>query len=365
MARPRALFVSKPIAPPWNDSNKNLVRDLARATTRVEPVVMTPRGVDFDGAAQVALYQDLGTYAPSKWANLRVLEHLVAGPRYALWHFFFAPNPPTLHAGRAAAWLRKTPTVHTLASAPDRLEAVAPSLFANQVVVLSEHTRRRLARVGVESTVIAPCLGPVSVDPEAVAAARRRYDLPARFALYAGDLEHSNGAETFVKAAALAPSVGWVIAARPKTARAHEALAALKALAEHTGAKVTFLGALDDILAVVKAASVNTLVVDTLNAKMDYPLVLLEAMALGVPVMVGAGTAAEDLVAGGAEALAPGDAEALAARVLARVDTPSDDYAEGARAWLAATCSPAAVAAAYARVYEAALAGSPRPRGLW
>ena len=28
---PSVLYVSKPVAPPWNDSSKNLVRDLALA----------------------------------------------------------------------------------------------------------------------------------------------------------------------------------------------------------------------------------------------------------------------------------------------------------------------------------------------
>ncbi len=48
---PEVLFVSKPVAPPWNDSNKNLVRDLARGMTRYRPHVMVPRGADDVDAA--------------------------------------------------------------------------------------------------------------------------------------------------------------------------------------------------------------------------------------------------------------------------------------------------------------------------
>ena len=38
------LFVSKPVAPPWNDSSKNLVRDLAGALRSVHGVTLSRRG---------------------------------------------------------------------------------------------------------------------------------------------------------------------------------------------------------------------------------------------------------------------------------------------------------------------------------
>lgn len=355
---PSVLLVSKPIAPPWNDSNKNLVRDLARAFARYTPRVMVPRGAPLPGVDSVGLYAGGGAYAPSRAANARVLAHLLSGPRADLWHFFFAPNPLTLRAGALASRLRRTPTVHTLASAPDNLEAVAPALFADRVVVLSTHTQSRLARVGVSSTVIPPALGAVTITAEAIAKARARHELPPRYALYAGDLEHSNGADTFLHAAARAPSLGWVVAARPKTARAAEALATLQARARAMGVSVRWLGELDDILAVVAGALVNTLVVDTLHAKMDYPLVLLEAMRLGVPVVVSRGSAAEALAEGGARVVDAGDAAGLAETAVALAE---DDAlrtklgAEGA-AWVAAHCDPSVVAAAYEAVYDRALA---------
>ncbi len=356
---PTALLVSKPIAPPWTDSNKNLVRDLARAFVRYRPRVMVPAGSPLDRVESVGIYQGRGAYAPSRAANARVLAYLLLGSRADLWHFFFAPNPLTLRAGAMAARVRRVPTVHTLASAPDNLEAIAQHLFADAVVVLSTHTQVRLAAVGVASTVIAPALAPVEVSPEAVARARVRHGLPSRYALYAGDLEHSNGAETFLEAAVRAPELGWVVAARPKTARAAEALMRLRDRARTLGVDLRLLGELDDILAVVAGATVNTLVVDTLHAKMDYPLVLLEAMRLGVPVVVGKGTAAEALTAGGAVAVASGDAAGLAEAARSITDDAALRERLGAegQAWVAAHCDPAAVAEAYEAVYDRVLAG--------
>lgn len=351
---PEVLLVSKPIAPPWTDSNKNLVRDLARSLRRWSPTVMTPRGSSLDGVRSEGVYPDAGRYAPSRLANARVLGRLVAGRRVDLWHFFFAPNPLTLRAGSIAKSLRRTATVHTIASAPDDLEGVSPLLFADAVVALSEHTAKRLRAAGVRARVIPPAQGPVAVSAEASARARARYGLPARYALYPGDLEFSNGGQTFLEAASRAPrGLGFVIAARPKTARAKAAAEALVQRARALGVPLQVLGEIDDIHAVVAGAIATTLVVDTLHAKMDLPLVLLESLRLGVPILVARGTAAEE-IRGGAVVLPAGDGAAVA-EAIARLDGDAGyrhALAEEGRAWVAAHCDPAAVAARHEELYD-------------
>lgn len=354
------LLVSKPIAPPWTDSNKNLVRDLASSLSRYRPRVMVPAGQRLPGLVCEEVYTAAGAYAPSRLANARVLARLAAGPPVDLWHFFFAPNPLTLRAGSVARALRRVPTVHTIASAPDDLERVAPMLFADAVIALSQHSARRLAAVGVHAKVIPPALAPVGASPAAVAAARAKHGLEGPYVLYPGDLEHSDGARTFIEAAALDDgSLTWVVAARPKTARARDALATLTALAESRRARVRFLGEIADIHAVVAGAELTTLVVDTLHAKMDLPLVLLESLALGVPVVVSSTTAAVEITpSGGAASIAPGDPAALQAEARALVDSPPTRAAmaaAGAR-WVEATCSPTVVAAAHERLYDELLA---------
>lgn len=354
------LLVSKPIAPPWTDSNKNLVRDLAGALRRYRPRVMVPAGSPLPGVVSEAVYTAAGAYAPSRLANARVFARLLAGPSVDLWHFFFAPNPLTLRAGAVARAARRVPTVHTIASAPDDLERVAPMLFADAVIALSEHSARRLSAAGVHARVIPPALAPVQAAAAEVAAALRHHDLNGPYVLYPGDLEHSDGARTFIEAAALDDgALTWVIAARPKTPRAHAALVELTALATTRRARVRFLGEIQDIHAVVAGATLTTLVVDTLHAKMDLPLVLLESLALRVPVVVSSTTAASELLpSGGATAIAPGHPEALFAQVRELLEAPARRAAMGAAGdrWVAATCHPSVVAAAHERLYDEVLA---------
>lgn len=351
------LFVSKPVAPPWNDSNKNLVRDLSRALTRHRARVLVPAGAPLSGVTSEQIYDGAGEYAPAIAANARVMARLLVGRRSDIWHFFFAPNPVTLLAGRAAKLAKGTPTVHTIASAPDSLEAVTGELFADTIVVLSEHTRARLEKVGVKSKVVPPALVVPDVSEGRVVATRARYKIEGRYALYAGDLEFGDGARTFVRAAAsdTERELRYVVASRPKTARAHEARAKLEREAEELGANILWLGEIDDIHALVKDASVLSLVTDTLHAKMDWPLVLLEALAMGVPCVVGAGTAASELKGSGAcEPIRTGDPKALgfALRAWSERSDAVRARLEDASRWVDSKCKPSVVAAQYEEIYD-------------
>jgi len=120
------------------------------------------------------------------------------------------------------------------------------------------------------------------------------------------------------------------------------------------------LGEIDDIHAVVAGALATTLVVNTLHAKMDLPLVVLESLLLGVPALVGEGTAAQELSAsGGVIALPPGDGAALAEALAALAEDPARraQLADRGARWVTAECAPSTVAARYERLYDQVLAG--------
>ncbi len=93
-----ALLISKPIVPPWTDSNKNLVRDLARALQRYRGRVLVPAGSPLDGVESEPLYAHAGTYAPALSANARVMARLLVGPRFhRLHHALAGPDERHIH----------------------------------------------------------------------------------------------------------------------------------------------------------------------------------------------------------------------------------------------------------------------------
>jgi len=367
---PRVLFVSKPIAPPWHDGSKNLVRDVASFLRRASPTVLTVPGAPAIGerVAMEPVYASSGRFAPGVRANARVLRRLLTGDPHDAWHFFFAPNAASSTAARVAHATRRAlgwrgKVFQTVASVPRRFEGAAQLLFGDVVVVLSEHTRARFIGAGIEASrmrVVPPCAAaPRQVSDEERAKTREAHGLgDGPVVLYPGDYEVSVGADTVARAvrtiAQAVPEARVVFACRPKTKDAHGARARIeRELAEDELAQYTrHVGELPDLAPLLAVASVVVFPVDDLYGKVDLPLVLLEAIAAGVPVVVARGGPLEALD-GAARYVEPGDAEALAREVLAivRDDGRAGELADRGRAAWTQRYRPEVVAAAYDDLY--------------
>ncbi len=320
--KPRVLFVSKPVVPPWNDGSKNLVRDLVNHVSRVEPMVMTLGDrVDLADHVQAeGVYVRGGGFAPAILDNARVVGRLLRGDAGDLWHFVFAPNPASSYAARAAIAARRLggfrgKVVQSVASAPKRFEGVPRLIFGDVVVTLSEATKERLLAAGVTTpiTVIPPCAIPLpEPSAEAVLAFRQKHGLgDAPVVLYPGDYEVSSGARTVVSAVPELTRRGFrvVLACRQKTPRAAEVRRALEA----EEPRAVHLGEVPDMATLLAAADVVAFPVDDLYGKVDLPLVLLEALAFGKPVVVAEGTPLTEIP--GAAAVPAKDPEALVAAI--------------------------------------------------
>lgn len=337
------LFVSKPVVPPWNDSSKNLVRDVAGHLHRHSPVLM-------------------------QRSHLGVFGHLLLGSSSDLWHFFFAPNPRSSTAGRLACAIRRVPSVHTVCSMPLEGTPVKTLLFADLTVALSRASYERFRQDGVSDEVlrvIPPCV-PTLAAPTAVdrTELRNRHDLPQAAAIwiYPGDLEFGGGAEI-----ALQGFAAWnrsdavlVMACRRKTPQADESLFRLRDRAKQWGIapRVHWLGETSHIHELLALSDFVVMVNPNAYAKMDYPLVVLEAMCLARPVLVGKGTPSAELADDGGVIAAETNAEALAEAVerLSADELSRTELGRHARALAISKFSPEEVAGAYEQLYEEILA---------
>ncbi|MFZ1864029.1 MAG: glycosyltransferase family 4 protein [Polyangiales bacterium] len=362
------LFVSKPVAPPWNDSSKNLARDVAGHLRRHVPVLMGRPGQvnPIDRGRFEAVYPASvnGSFTPSLRDNLRVLKRLLLGQPADVWHFFFSPNRKSSAAGWLATAARKVPSVHTVCSMPPEGARWRDLSFADVTVALSRASQDRFRAEGVPASalrLIPPCT-PSREVPTAIERARLRRTLglpeSASIWIYPGDLEHGGGA-----AIALEGFAEWnradavlVMACRHKTVQAPVAQARLEAQAKAWGidARVRWVGQTPRILELLAVSDFVVMVNPTPYAKMDYPLVVLEAMALGRTVVVGQGTPCAELAEDGGAWAVRTNGAALAEGI----EGLSSDGAlrasiEGTAHALSATrFSPSAVASAYELLYE-------------
>jgi phosphatidylinositol alpha-1,6-mannosyltransferase len=297
------LFISKPIAPPFHDGTKCLVRDVAGHLERVRPVLLTSQGVErVEGipagrAELVPIYPTAGAFAPKLTDNVRAAAWVLLRARADVWHFVFAPNPRTSAVGRAMKRLRGVPVVQTVASPPRSFAAVSKLLFGDVVVAQSRWTERRIREACRSEGSRAPRLEVIpppvpEIVPRSLESVRellRELRVPesAPLFVYPGDLETSSGASVTASIAeALAralPNAVVVFAYREKTPRAREVARSLEQ--RLAGTNVRLVSELPDILKLVQAATALLFPVDDLWGKVDLPIVLLEALSLGVPVV--------------------------------------------------------------------------------
>lgn len=366
----QVLYVSKPVEPPWHDGSKNLVRDLAEHVPDIEPTVLT--SVAAPGLAPRVHCEPLyaehaGGYAPKLRENARVLRRLLAAPREQLWHFVFAPNPASSTAARIAIASQKLRSraqrprvVQTVASTPKELVRVGSLLFGDVVVAQSADTQRKLLQHGVPAelvVVIPPCArAPEPPNQQRTASLRARFPaLGERYVVYPGDLEVSRGARTVLEAASGLCSLGFdvVFACRAKTPRAQHYQAALLAdLPVELQTRVHFAGTVDDLPALLAGAFAVVFPVDDLYGKVDLPLVLLESLSLGVPLVVASGGPLTEIRS--ALSVRPGEAHALVDEIarLARDPSQRAQLVESGRTEYHARFTPEVVGRAYGALYR-------------
>lgn len=334
-SKPTVLMVSKPITPPWNDSGKNLVKDLVSHGSRFRYRVLSTPGYQLPREHVVCepIYANSGKFSPSFAANARVMARLCRSDDAHLRHYFFAPNPLTSQAARLITWLRSTPTVQTVASLPRPEHRAGHLFFADRVIALSRFSRRHLLETGLaaERVVhIPPCIEVPGIDGEARARGRCRHELSGAVILFPGDYQFSHAARTVADALPWVTTqrsdVTLVFACRIKQAASRDEEARIRATLARSGnlGRARFLNDVPSMLDLVAAADVVTLPAESTYAKMDLPLVLLEAMALERPVVVAAGGPLGELAADDAAVtVSPGDAPALGRALLALLEDPS------------------------------------------
>lgn len=308
----RLLFVSKPIGPPYQDGTKCLVRDIALHLKNVTPVVMTSRGArpfatGADHIVSWPVYASPGKFQPGLGQNLRAVWSLLSGADADIWHFVFAPNPKSSMMG---AWLKRArgvPALQTIASPPRHFDQPNKLVFGDIVVAQSTWTRERLEHAFREAKLTAPRIE-VIVPPvpallpktqDEAARARAHLDIPADAPMfvYPGDLEVSSGGRAVADLVAAlrerVPGAIVVFAYRVKTPEAPIVAARLQA--ELDPEAVRFCADVPDVLGLISSATAVLFPVDDLWGKVDLPIVLLESMELGVPVIALDGGPLKDL----------------------------------------------------------------------
>lgn len=282
------LFVSKPIEAPLRDGTQVLAAHIVR---HLDPRFFITYFGDpawRAGENSEALRAPRMEYAPAALAKLRMLG-VLAEPRYRRTplHFFFTPNTAT--SSVVALLKRIAPARPIVQSVMSSARAVGHAkLLAplDAVIVLSRHAQRQLAAAGLPDERL-HC-----IYPAVAAGTGARAPDAANRILFAGDLDERVVERLVrvmrgIRAARERPWWKLTIASRPKAPRDaehREKLAQLLA-PELAAGRAELLGEVPDMRALWRDTALQVFVADHVERKVDLPLVLLEGLAEGVPLV--------------------------------------------------------------------------------
>jgi glycosyltransferase involved in cell wall biosynthesis len=294
------LLISKPIVPPFDDSAKNIVVSQVMYGKKHRYRVLTAKNspVPWPNATAAPIYGDAGAYSPGLSQNLKVMMYGLRPRGAAVYHYFFAPNPISSLAGRMQRLFARVKSIQTVCSQPKSFDNINKLLFADRVIVLSEQTRQLMIAAGIEEkrlSYIRPGIDFIErKSDEERMAIRERHGIPTDgpMILFPGDYEFSSAARTVAETVPLTvkshPKATVVFACRIKRPPSLVIRDEIRAEIEKQGLadKVVFLEKVDNMPAFVGAADVVVMPAESLYAKMDVPLVLLEAASQRVPLIV-------------------------------------------------------------------------------
>lgn len=292
------FLVSKPLRPPFRDGSTVLVRGLVEHMPQGRRVVhlgdpSQPIRSDVEVIEAPAM-----DYSPGFMAKAQVFASMMH-PKRRAWplHLFFTPNGATSRVLRTLRGLQsRRMMIQSLMSAHEVETWVKWLKPLDAVVVLSEQTRGRLLAAGMPADkVVRIYPGVAAAKADAAAEIAKRWRL-----LYAGDLDAATATRLIEVAQAL-PAMGWrmTIACRPKGPEDAAARALLQTrlgpmIADGT---ITLLSEVDDMNALMRRCSLQLFLADHVRNKVDVPLVLLEGLARGLPVVSLTGTPVGEIFA--------------------------------------------------------------------
>lgn len=363
---------SLPLAAPWNGADKNLGRLLVYQDKYNSFVVHTSLEEQWPVQRVTPIRSQFVKATPTTGQKLMELAYLMRyGFSTDLVHLVASLyDPPPLVGDYFRTWSRlsRRPIVHTIPSLGDSSLA-SRNLPGEATIVISEYARRKLEALGVPNVHRAPpmletgrlCKDDSRAPEEAL---RRELSLGGRAVLYATHYgERSGMRETIRALSALGPEFRDVILVlAPRSHPWQDAAAerdALLQLANEAGVagRVRVLEKVDDVSTLIKACAVTVLVPGELSGKMDLPLIVLESLMLGRPVLVSDFPPVNEALFGGGYALPYGDVRLLSAALSRLLRSPAlrDRLSWLGREQVLEYCDPDRVVSLYHEIYRQVL----------
>ena len=354
------------MAPPWDSGDLNLARSLVLGDTRV---AMTFLGDDADPTPWPAHHRrlalDFGADPPGRLEKWQIASHLVQHPPAVdLVHALLSP-PPAGYAQRVMLRLPSLRRRPLLLTCPTTASPPLTAIRRSAAVAAMTHRAAQAVRALGHPLVrhIAPATDLRRLRPGPAGAARDSLEIEdVPHLLFVGDHAPEGGLLEALRTAAevrrRAPAVRVLLRLR-RPADRNPALVSARlremVLGLGLGGRVTILSGRASLLAAAQASSAILYQPEAGSGPIEIPPLLVDALALGRPLVLSDREPLDDLGDGGPAVVFGGGAEAAVAAHLARICTDSgyaEECGQAARSLAEARHDEVAAVAAYRALYE-------------
>jgi len=285
----KVLIISKSPSPPWNDSAKNIIKDILDNIKNFDIEYFSDGKTNFkDNHIENIIYKKDTSYALSLSQQLSVFFNLLKPDyRNSIYHYFFSPNIKTSFATGFIQKLKYQPSIQTILSLPKTFNNPERLFFGDEIVSMSNTAKLKLNKLGYDNvTTIYPGVKSEKVHRDEVLYQKHKFGIDAEkmTIMYAGDYNDSlypfldliKDLET-----TKSKKYKFIFAIREKSQKDKIFLLNLKNKIKSLGISREFLklyGEVKDFKKLLLATDILIMTQTDLYAKMDIPLVILEAM---------------------------------------------------------------------------------------
>ena len=305
----KILLFTRPLVPPWDEGSKNLAFQIALHSQGdfcfhllTDQSGLLEKELPFEKKLCLKT-EPLFFSGRLDWKNKTQLMKRIFQPNLKadLIHFLFTPRLVTSRIFRWRLKNKPVKTIQTIATLNDewvdKPQLAKKILFADLVVAQSRHTLQRLEKLGLNARLIYP-----GIDLKKFIPTGQDENLgkelgihPNDFVLlFTGEYDRLEATDDILEAFYLlekqkqTEKLKIILACRLKTARDRKIKQTVQTEIARRGWKknFVFLDFAEDMVKLYNLADLNIFPVRKMAGKFDIPLVLIESMACGKPVLV-------------------------------------------------------------------------------
>lgn len=332
------MITSVPMVPPWDQGDKNLAYALTTILQGHRFRILTTRNGQAPVGGNLKPEPIYRSSHPSLFQKAQVFWRLLLGhpDDIDLYHLIYRPYALSSWLCRLLPEFRRRPTLHTVPATADGGPLSSRLFFAHKLVVLSEYGLQALRGLGLTNVVRIP----PGVDVSRWAALQAQADQwKARLGLdghpvllFPGHYGPGQGADVLLRALPLirarVPDVRVIFACRLRSAGDRERERKIRETVSRWSPRpmVGFYNTVADMRPFIGTADLTLLPLETMRHKVDIPLILLESLAAGKPIVISNLPPMNEVLREATAGLAvpPGDAEALAEAVVDLLRNPDE-----------------------------------------